>query len=583
MIESKSVDGRTIPEAYWRRVQISPRDNLYLVKRQGQYSNITWEEVHAQVLGVFGLLRSLNVGPDDKVCISSNSRPEWTMIDLAIQSLGGVTVPIYHSSTVEDIAYILENCEAKVVFAEDEAQTRKLKEALAQIKRDIPILDIQALKSLAPPTTDSELQKAFEASIARVQPEDPASIVYTSGTTGRPKGAVLTQNNFMSECRAIVSVVNFGVTDLTVTFLPFAHIFGRVESFIPILTGLRLGFAESINSVAINITEIKPTILVSVPRIYEKIYAKIQSEVEASPDFRKNVFYWAVGIGRNVARARAEGQPVSVGQLLKYRIADRLVFSKIRAKLGGNIRLTVSGGAPLNPELCELFHACGIKVLEGYGLTETTAAVFCNRPDSYGFGTVGKPMNGVQTRIAADGEIQVKGPMVFSGYHRNEEATREVFTPDGWFCTGDIGEITPRGFLRITDRKKELIVTSGGKNIAPQKIENLLKGSRFVSNGLVYGDKQKYLVALVTLNEPEVKAWAKAQSLNGNFREKVSTLIDAEIKQINGQLASYESIKRFHILEGDFTVESGELTPSLKLKRKVLVAKYKEQIESLYH
>jgi len=583
------IDGRTVPEAFLKRVEVSHAVNVYLVKKEGSFRGITWQELYEKVAAVFRELAELGIKSGDKVCISSQSRPEWTMADLGIQALGAVTVPIYHSSTQDDIAFILENSEAKFIFVDDAAQEKKLKEALATLKKSIPILQFdKEFESFTKVGSTPELDREIIQSISKIQANDDCTIVYTSGTTGRPKGAVLSHSNIMSVMRGISNAVSFKSTDVTVTFLPFAHILGRLESLVPIVSGITLGFAESINAVSANMQEIKPTLLVSVPRIYEKIYSKILSEVETQPDFQKNIFYWALRVGREVARLRSQKAPVPLKLMAKHRIADRLVFRKIRAKLGGNLRMTVSGGAPLSPELCEVFHACGIMILEGYGLTETTGAVLCNRPESLQFGSVGKPIDGTELRIAADGEIQLRGLMTFKGYHRDPESTKAAFTEDGWFMTGDIGDISPEGFLRITDRKKELIVTSGGKNIAPQKIENLLKGSRFVSNGMVYGDKQKYLVALVTLNEPEVRSWAKGQGINGAasaefVREtKIRELIEQEIKTINGQLASYESIKRFQILPEDFTVESGELTPSLKLKRKVLISKYQEALTGLY-
>lgn len=583
------IDGRTVPEAFLKRVEVSHAVNVYLVKKEGKYQGITWQDLYDKVAAVFRELGELGIRPGDKVCISSQSRPEWTMADLGIMCRGAVTVPIYHSSTQEDIALILENSEAKFIFVDDAAQEQKLRDALKRIKREIPILQFNSeFASFTKGGSTPEIDREIVESVAKIRAEDDATIVYTSGTTGKPKGAVLSHSNIMAVMRGVSAAVAFKSTDITVTFLPFAHILGRLESLVPIVSGITLGFAESINAVSANMQEIRPTLLVSVPRIYEKIYSRILSEVETQPDLQKNIFYWALKVGREVARIRSRHEPVPLKLLAKFRIADRLVFRKIRAKLGGRLRMTVSGGAPLSPELCEVFHACGIVILEGYGLTETTGAVLCNRPESYQFGSVGKPIDGTELRIAADGEIQMRGQMNFKGYYRDPESTKAAFTEDGWFMTGDIGDITPEGFLRITDRKKELIVTSGGKNIAPQKIENLLKGSRFVSNGMVYGDKQKYLVALVTLNEPEVRSWAKGHGINGvpseQFvrQEKIRELIEQEIKSVNSQLASYESIKRFEILPEDFTVESGELTPSLKLKRKVLVQKYQEALTGLY-
>jgi len=592
------VDGKTLAEAYLRRVEIEGKEPVFLVKREGRYTKVLWEQLHELVLGVFSSHQSFGIGKGDKVCILSQSRPEWIVADIATMCSGAVTVPIYHSNSVEDITFIIDNCEAKLIYVEDQVQYEKAVKALASLNKKIPMVsfseltaeDVLSFRNVSEFKNDREVEKAFEKSVTSIAPDSVASIVYTSGTTGKPKGAVLLHSNFTAEIRTMIEDLKITQKQVTLTFLPFAHIMGRIESLIPIFSGITLGFAESINSVSQNIGEVCPTLLVSVPRIYEKIYTKIQSEVEAQSSMRKNIFQWAVNVGREVARCKSEKTPIPLTLVMKYRIADQLVFSKIRRKLGGAIRFTVSGGAPLSSELCEFFHACGIRVLEAYGLTETTAAICINQLEDYCFGTVGKPMTGIELRIAEDGEILLRGPMIFKEYYRNPEATAEVFREGGWFATGDIGEITERGFLKITDRKKELIVTSGGKKIAPQKLENLLKQSRFISHGIVYGDKQKFITALVTLNEPEVLGWAKTQGLHtngGKFEEltkldAIYGLIESEIKKVNAQLPSFETIKRFKILPRDFSIETGELTPSLKLKRRVCSEKYRAYIEEMY-
>jgi len=598
---SITVDGKTIPEAYLRRVKLSPEHTFATIKEAGQRKKISWKQVHEQVVGLHQAFREkFKLNPGDVVCIFSQSRPEWTIADFAILGSGMISVPIYYSNSVEDVAFILDHCGAKVVVVEDEASCLKLQQAYALNKSELPVITFfeHAETSFAFPSYRfSEMSKpshfekgeaSLRDAIAKIGPEDSASIVYTSGTTGRPKGAHLVHRNFASEVRAVIAALPITSNDSTLTFLPFPHIFGRVESFIPVFAGLVLNFAESITTVAKDIGDVGPTFLASVPRIYEKIYAKIQSEVQSQPETKRKIFEWAVGVGREYAQLDSEKASIPLSLTVKQFVADKLVFAKIRQKLGGNIKWTVSGGAPLAKELCQFFHACGIKVLEGYGLTETTAAITVNRPDDFGFGTVGKPMQGIEIRIAEDGEIQAKGPMIFKEYYRNKEATQECFTADGWFCTGDIGEINDRGMLRITDRKKELIVTSGGKKIAPQKLENLLKGSRFISNCMVYGDKQKFLIALITMNEPEVGKWAKEKGLSftGGAElcklKEVVELLDKEVRGVNSHLASFESMKKFSLLPADFTVETGELTPSLKVKRKIVVDKYKTYIDGLY-
>lgn len=586
-----SVDGKTVPHAYLHRVKTTPNRRVYSFKKAETYHSRTWAEIHAQILGLHKAFSDAGLKRNDKVCILSQSRPEWNMADLAILTSGLITVPIYPSSSVEDTTSILKNSQPSLIFAEDNHQVQKLESALQAMASKIPIVSwtplsgCRSLLEFAPPTHLEDWAHSLEKSVHSLEPSDVASIVYTSGTTGVPKGAVLTHQNFISELRGVVQEIPFLDEDITLTFLPFAHVLGRMESLLPVLSGICLGFAENMNSVAQNTLEIRPTLLVSVPRIYEKIFAKIQSETDSLPQGKRAVFRWAVQIGREVARLRSEHLSPSLLLSTKFRVADQLVLSKIRNKLGGRIRLTVSGGAPLSRDLCELFHACGIRILEGYGLTETTAAITVNRPEDFEFGTVGRPVGGSEIRIAPDGEIQVRGPLVFKEYYRNPEATQEVFTRDGWFCTGDIGEFSPRGFLKITDRKKELIVTSGGKKIAPQKLENLIRSSRYLSNGMVYGDQKKFLVALLTLNEISVQDWAASQGLTsyGLYQQpEVIELIEEEIRSINTILANFESIKKFRILPRDFSIDEGELTPSLKLKRRICAEKYQKLIEEMY-
>jgi long-chain acyl-CoA synthetase len=593
------LDGRTLAEVFIKRVQLSPNQRVYLIKTNGAYRPMTWGEVGEISLGVFASLRAAGIGKGDRVAILSNSRPEWAICDISIQTAGAVTVPIYQSSTAEDVGFVLEHSGAKLVFAEDASQAEKLKTIFAASGKTLPVVffkpGVQSA-SFASRSFEEFAQVVDRQNTAREQaamaesltPQDLASIVYTSGTTGIPKGARLLHRCLISEIRSIGEEVALSSDDVMLTFLPFAHVLGRVESLIPLMTGISLAFAESVSSVVVNLSEVKPTLLISVPRIYEKIYAKIVTEAEGSPEYKKKLFYWSVKVGREVARLRSKKHPIPLALGLKYRLADQMVFSKVRQKLGGRIRLTVSGGAPLAPELCEFFHACGIKILEGYGLTETTAAIAVNRPEDYRFATVGRPLAGTHFRFANDGEIQVKGPAVFDGYHNDDSATQEALTSDGWFCTGDIGEIDDGGFVRITDRKKELIVTSGGKNIAPQKLENTIKAIPMVSQALVYGDKEKYLIALITLSECDVKRWARDQQIECDDmtalakHPALNAHIEKGLKQMNRDLASYETVKKFKILPKDFSLEEGEMTPSLKLKRKVINQKYKEQIQSLY-
>lgn len=594
------VDGKSLSEIYLKRIQVTPEGTAYLSKKNGVYQKTTWGEIHPKILGIYHSYKKLGILAGDRVAILSNTRPEWLIADLANLCSGVITVPIYQSNTPDDVAYLIEHSQSKLVFAEDESMVKKLETAFALKKISIPVVTFQSpvspingappipFEQFAAPIHNQTIEDEFRKNAESILPDNIASICYTSGTTGQPKGVVLTHFNFLGELRGIVSNINLDTDDTTLAFLPFAHILGRVESLLPLLAGTQLAFAENINTLPQNLIEVGPTVLVSVPRIYEKIYTKIVSEVAAQPKFNQSIFNWAVSLGRKVARLNSELQPIPLPLELKYRIADQLVFSKIRSKFGGKIRLTVSGGAPLAADLCEFYHAAGIKIIEGYGLTETTAAITVNRPDDFNFGTVGKPIGNIEIRLAPDGEIQVRGDMVFREYYKNPTATSEVFTEDGWFCTGDIAEITQRGFVKITDRKKELIKTSGGKYIAPQKLENMLKAIRFISQAMVYGDREKYVVALITLNEPEIMKWAVQQGITvSSFEEltknkQVLGLIENQISLVNERLASFESIKKFRLLPRDFTIESGELTPSLKLKRKVCTERYKDYIQSLY-
>lgn len=596
------VDGKSLAEVFAKRVALTPDLPVYRVKKDGVYQPVPWKDVYQSVLAVLASLHARNIQAGDRVCILSSTRPEWNIADIANFCAGIITVPIYHSSSVEDIAFVLDHCEAKLVYVEDASLIKKLAAAFEANKKKIPSiyfcdeapanlgLELSSFKDFSTfnPASKADVEKRLKTTIATLKPDSPASIIYTSGTTGRPKGVVITHDNLAAEVRSFAELFNVTPNDTSLAFLPFAHVLGRVESVVPLFCGLVLGFAENINTITQNLGELKPTLLISVPRIYEKIFAKIQSDIAGSPPMKQKIFNWSVNVGRVHARLLSEKKSIPLALAAKNQVADRLVFSKIRAKLGGHLRFTVSGGAPLSPEICEFFHACGILIMEGYGLTETTAAITVNMLPEYSFGTVGRTLGKAQLKIAADGEILVKGPTVFKEYYRNEEATKEVFTEDGWFRTGDIGEFTPKGLLRITDRKKELIVTSGGKNIAPQKLENLLKQLPLVSNAMVYGDKQKYLCALVTINEGQVKDWAGRSGVAFDSVEQVSThrklleQIESEIKEMNKQLASYETIKKFSVLAQDFAVETGELTPSLKLKRKVLVEKYRKLIDGMY-
>lgn len=569
--------------------------------RRGQWIDVSWQQYYETVEHLAVSLNELGVKAGDRVAILSNTRIEWAYIDMAILCLGAVTVPIYQSSTAEDVEFILRDSGATVLVSETAALLKKFDDVVAKCHFVKNVITIEKSRPVTDKTYElhdyEQLVKQGEKHLKnqkdfldehadKVKIADIATIVYTSGTTGRPRGVVLTHTQIMSEVADAFPLLGVTAKDRSLCFLPFAHILGRIEIWGHILIGYTMGYAENIDRIKDNLLVVKPTLLIAVPRIFEKIYNGILAQTEIS-SIKKKVFDWAIEIGKEISRHKIDKTPAPIDISLKYQLARRLVFDKIAARLGGQLRFAVCGGAPLSRPLAEFFHAAGILILEGYGLTETTAAVAVNTPFDYRFGTVGKAIGDVKFKIAEDGEILVQSRKIMREYWHDTETTEQTIV-DGWFHTGDMGELSPEGYLRITDRKKNLIKTAGGKYIAPQKLEGLLKVNPYISQVHIYGDKQKYVVALITLNPGSIKQFAKengiaAKDLTGIVQHpKVKDLVRKAIAEANSQLASFESIKNFAILPNEFTVESGDLTPSLKIKRKVVEEKNKDLIESLY-
>ncbi len=587
-------NARNLVELFENAVDAYASSDCMLFKDDGRWLAWDWNEVRTRVLSISAGLQGLGVNQGDRIAILSATRPEWTLVDMAILSLGAVSVPVYQSNLADEVAYIVNDADAKGIFVENRAQLEKVLSVRDQLKSLEFIIVIEAdktsgdeilLKNLL--LTNPEKATRYFINAEELSEDTIASLVYTSGTTGQPKGVILTHGNFLAEVKGCMEVLRVKPTDASLAFLPLAHIFARVIQFYHIATGYRNAFAESIEQLGENISEIQPDFLVSVPRIFEKVYEKILSQVQNGSVAKRALFKWATKVGVEYSRAKQAGIPPRVRLSSQYLLASRVGFGKISARLGGRMRFAVSGGAPLSLEIAEFFHAAGINILEGYGLTETCAAVHCVSPDRIEFGSVGPSLKGVETKIAEDGEILVRGPMIFKGYYNNDAATQEVLEPDGWFHTGDIGEISSAGSLKITDRKKDIIVTAGGKNIAPQKLENLIKTNRFISQIVVHGDKRKYLTALVTLNQEEVEKYVTEQGVRPKSESlfkhpKVEALVDSIIAEHNSALASYETIKKFAILESDFTQENGELTPSLKVKRRFVTKKYSDILDALY-
>lgn len=568
-------------------------DSQTAVKRKinGKWRSHSWREYHEKVESLAYGLKSLGFNKGDRLAIISDTRFEWAATDLACLGLGGVLVPIYASNSKEDIEYILNNCGAKVLVIENPKLLEKFQQVATQCKKVEKVVLIDTLDNTEYESWESIQQKAEEGFLAQqaeqVSIDDIASIVYTSGTTGKPKGVVLSHKQIMSEITDAFDVFNVTQDDVSLSFLPFSHIFGRCEHWGHAYVGFLMAYAENIESLRDNLVEIQPTFLVAVPRIFEKIYNGVISAAEASP-IKHRLFLWALDLGKKVSWHKQYKEQIPMKVLLEYKLAQKLVFSKLMEKLGGKVRFAVSGGAPLNGDIAEFFHAAGLLILEGYGLTETCAAVSLNTHLEYKFGSVGIPLGNSEFKLAEDGELLVKSDKVMIEYYNNPEATKETFTEDGFFKTGDVAQIDDKGFVTITDRKKDLIKTAGGKYVAPQKLEKLLKSSKYISNVLIHGDKKKYIVALVTLEEEEILKFAKEKQIEyGSFKELVDKneiyqLIRRHVAEVNLDLASYESIKAFHILDHDFTIEGGQLTPSLKVKRKHCDNLYTEQIQKLF-
>ncbi len=567
--------------------------------KNGKWQSITWKEYFETSAKIGAALSELGINPGDRVAIFSNTRVEWAMSDCAILGIGAVTVPIYQSSISTEVEFILNDSGAQVIIIENQALLEKWR----SIAENTPSVRWIICLEVTNASEDKVLQFArvldLGAKKLATTPDffidhcenrkihEMATIVYTSGTTGVPKGVMLSHEQIMSEIVEVFRVLDVTDKDVSLTFLPFAHILGRVEHFAHLHVGFMMGYSENIDRLKYGMLEIRPTFLVAVPRIFEKIYNGIVSQAEANPSKNK-IFKWAVKTGLAVSDARVQKRSIPLTTLIQYQLARKLVFDKMIEKLGGRLKFSFSGGAPLSKEIGRFFHAANIYILEGYGLTETTAGVYVNSLYEYRFGTVGKAVGDVQTKIADDGEIFIKSKKVMLGYYKNEAATKEVLSKDGWFATGDIGELTSDGFLRITDRKKDLIKTAGGKFVAPQKLENLLKLSKYVSNVLIHGDTKKYVVALLTPNFDEINRIAEEKGITTRDHAQlvkhpaIREIMRQVVAEVNTQLPSWESIKNFDILSEDFTIDSGELTPSLKVRRKFCDKKYESIIEKLY-
>lgn len=592
---------KSIPDMYYKQADRNKGKVLIKHKKNGAWVDITWDENRSAGIALACSLIKLGIKPQEKVCILSENRNEWYISDIAIQSAGAVTVPIYATNTPEQVAYIVNNSDAVAVIVSTQLQYNKVQAK----KKDMPNLrqiiamdklseapGVLLFSDLVSTKPSADLEQEMEKRLKNIQPGDLATIIYTSGTTADPKGVMLTQTNLLSITDAAYDSFKDELTDeVMLSFLPLSHGYARIADFyIPLYHAKGVqAIAESIDKVADNLREIKPTMFVSVPRVYEKVYGKIISQVEADKPMKRKIFYWAVSVGSTAAPYLMDSKPLPFLLSLKYKLAGILVFNKIKEAVGGRLKFAISGGAPLSKELGEFFFALGIKIVEGYGLTETSAIFMANPPKKVKFGTVGKPFKGYELKIAADGEILLRGSNVMKGYYKNPQATKETLDKDGWLYSGDIGFVDKEGYLHITDRKKDLIVTAGGKNIAPQPIENKLKMNMYIEEAVMIGDKRPYCVALIVPSFEVLKDVAKREGIPYTNEKdlieqpRVKELIEAALNETNSGLAKYETIKKFALIPQLFSQETGELTPTIKVKRSAVEKKYKDVIDQLYN
>jgi long-chain acyl-CoA synthetase len=590
----------TLHRMYMNRIAEGGDSVRYMVPGDRGYTPVTFRQVGDAAREIALGLMALGLSKGDRVAILATTRLEWCLADIGSTLGGFVTVPIYPSNLPDQVEYILAHSRARAVFVEDEPQYNKV----AGVRSRLPhlasvVMMTGGVEGKEGASTFAALRErgkahgssnpgSLEARAEEILPTDDLTIIYTSGTTGPPKGVVTRHSNYAFNVTSALEAVNVPKGAMFLQFLPLAHSLGRLEHFLAFDAMAVSSFARSLQTVAEDLAAVRPEIMVSVPRLYEKFYARVLAKVEEDGGLKKAIFEWALGVGREASRCRQQGGEPQGLLAVKNRIADKLVFQKIRARMGGRLRFFISGGAPLSREIAEFLHAIGVLILEGYGLTETSTVTTVNRLERYKFGTVGKALPGTEIRIAADGEILVRGKHIFREYFNDPAATREAIEPDGWFHTGDIGALDEEGFLRITDRKKDIIVTSGGKNIAPQNLENLLKNDRYVSQAFVFGDRKKYLTALLTLSPEEIVAWAAKQGIPDRSVEalakhpQVLQLMRERVDEVNRGLASFEQVKKFAVLETDFSQETGELTPTLKVRRKVVIEKYGRILDDLY-
>ncbi|MGH3365806.1 MAG: AMP-dependent synthetase/ligase [Nocardioidaceae bacterium] len=592
----------TVGRMFFDRVEQTPDRGAYRYPDGDAWASLTWRQTGARVRSLAAGLVALGIEPEQRVAIASGTRYEWILADLAIMCAGAATTTVYPSTLASDVGFILADSESRVVFAEDDEQVAKIRERRTELPHLTTVVTFSGtagngdadgvitLDQLAERGDQLLAQQpdVVEQRVQNTQPDHLATLIYTSGTTGRPKGVRLLHSSWTYEGAAVASQGLIGLDDVQYLWLPMAHSFGKVLLTTQLCIGFETAVDGRVDKIIDNLAVVRPTFMGAAPRIFEKAHGRIVTMAQSEGGAKAKIFDWAFTVGKDVSRRKLAGQSVPPLLAAQHVIADRLVFAKIRERFGGRVRFFISGAAALNREVAEWFHAAGILILEGYGLTETSAGAVVNRPDRYKFGTVGLPFEGTEVKIAPDGEILIKGPGVMQGYHHLEDQTADTLS-DGWCHTGDIGEIDADGFVRITDRKKDLFKTSGGKYVAPSLIEGQFKAiCPYASQMVVHGSERNFCTAIITLDPDAIQQWAEHHGQAGrSYQEIVSSpevnqLVHGYVGELNERVNRWETIKKFIVLEHDLSVESGEITPSMKVKRKVVEQNYRDRLDALY-
>ena len=595
---------KTIPEMFFSIVDENPEKNYFNYKEDNDWVGLSGSEISTLVNQISAALLSIDCVSKDKISIMSATSYKWALCDYGILCSGMTTTTVYPTLISEQIEYILNNSETKLIFVQNKDQFLRIDDFYERCEN---LKYVVILDDTKPSESDDyvfnfseflELGNKYILTtkynsrdlIQNINPNDLLTLIYTSGTTGVPKGVMLSHGNIISNLKEVINLQKDLGDETFLSFLPLSHVLERMAGhFFALSSNSKIYYAENMETVGDNMNEVSPSVVICVPRFFEKMYAKIMLGLNSSSNFKKNMFNWALNVGKDYTNISHAKQNIPFSLSIQRRIADKLIYSKVRKKLGGNIKFFISGGAPLSTTIAEFFAGIGITILEGYGLTETSPVLTSNTPDDIRFGSVGKKLNNVEIKIAKDGEILAKGPNIMIGYYKNETATREVFNEEGWFCTGDIGEIDNDGFLKITDRKKSLIVTSAGKNIAPAPLENSLNDSKFIEQSIVIGDKRNFISAIIVPNFESVNSYLQSigkDSLSNDAivdHQDVITLIEQEIVFSMRSFSSFETIKKFKLIPSQFMLEKGEMTPKMSIVRKKVIENYLEVIESIYN